>query len=328
MAAFVLLSLSYQSTISNMLNVLIDPSNERKIVDFRTLGLRDVMALGRYRYARAHRPLARHSHGDMIEICYLDEGVQPYVIGRQAYVLKGGEVLVTFPREMHGTGGNPENRGRLYWLLLRVPGPRERFLNLAPEEARPLVRDLLALSPRQFRVPRVLKYYLERIFEVHDRPGAFRAVEIRNWTLRFLLDVAAASRRHEAGRISPAIRAVLARIEERLGDPTPPLESLADSAHLSLAWFKARFRKEVGLAPGSYIALRKIERARVLLARPAASITRIAMDLGFSTSQYFATVFRRYTGMTPRAYREQALREKRPGPPGRGAPLRLDARRL
>lgn len=289
-----------------MLNVLIDPSNERKIADFRPLGLRDVAALGRYRYARAHRPLARHSHGDMIEICYLDEGVQPYVVGKEAFVLKGGEVLVTFPREVHGTGGNPENRGRLYWLLVRVPRPGERFLNLAPAESRPLVRDLLALSPRQFRVPRVLKYYLERIFEAHDRADAYRAVEIRNWALRFLLDVAAASRRRETGRVSPSLRAVQDHIEERLGDATPSLESLADRAHLSLSWFKARFRKEVGLAPGSYIALRKVERAKTLLARPSASVTQVAMALGFSSSQYFATVFKRYTGMTPGRYRATA----------------------
>ena len=32
------------------------------------------------------------------------------------------------------------------------------------------------------------------------------------------------------------------------------------------------------------------------------NITRIAFELGFNSSQYFATVFRKHTGMTPKKY--------------------------
>ena len=152
-----------------MLNILIDPSRERKIADFRELGMRDVMTLGRYNYAYAHRPLQEHSHGDMFEICLLDEGVQPYTVAGEEFVLKGGEVLVTLPNEVHGTGPNPESRGRLYWLLVRVPTRRERFLNLPPTEGRELVNALLSLPRRHFRGNRYLKSYLENIFAVFGR---------------------------------------------------------------------------------------------------------------------------------------------------------------
>ncbi len=286
-----------------MQEILIDPSNERKIADFRRLGMRDVMALGRYAYARAHRPLARHSHGDMIEICYLDEGVQPYFVAGKEYVLRGGEVLVTFPREVHGTGRSPENRGRLYWLIVRVPRPRERFLGLSPGEARELAGALRSISPRQFRGTRALKHSLERIFEAHDGEGALRLAEIRHWALRFLLDVVALSRRRGDVEVSPAIRDAQRHIEDRLGEETPRLDVLAGVAGLSLPWFKARFKREVGLSPRNYIVMRKVERAKDLLARTRTSITGVAMDLGFTTSQYFATVFRRYTGMAPGEFR-------------------------
>jgi len=286
-----------------MLNVLIDPSNERKVADFRPLGFRDVMALGRYSYVAAHRPLAKHTHGDMLEFCLLDQGQQPYVVEGERVVLKGGEVLVILPHEKHGTGRSPENRGRLYWLLVRVPGPRERFLNLSPAEAKPLVRSLLSLSPRHFRGHAMLKQSLERIFEAHDAAGPLCAVEIRNRALRFLLDIVQCARRRKKDAISPVIAETLAHIDAHLLQESPRLEQLAHRAALSLSRFKARFKQEVGIAPGNYVISRKIEKAKKLLADPARTITDVAMTLGFSTSQYFATMFRRHTRMSPSEFR-------------------------
>jgi AraC-like DNA-binding protein len=298
-----------------MPDVLIDPTNERKIVDFRPLGLRDVAALGRYAYARAHRPLGRHTHGDLMEICYLDEGVQPYSVEGQEYVLKGGDVLVVFPRESHGTGRSPENRGRLYWMILRLPRPGKPFLGLPPAEAREMAGALRGLSPRRFRGGRGLKRSLERIFEAHDGGGALRRAEISNWTLRFLLDVLAASRRCREEGVSPAVREAQALIEAALGEETPRLEALAERVGLSLSWFNARFKREVGVAPRNYIVMRKVEEAKRRLARPGASVTGVAMGLGFSTSQYFATVFRRYTGMTPGEFRRSTSARAASSPP-------------
>jgi len=305
-----------------MPDVLIDPTDERKIVDFRPLGLRDVAVLGRYSYARAHRPLGRHTHGDLMEICFLDEGVQPYFVEGKEYILKGGDVLAVFPREVHGTGRSPENRGRLYWMILRLPRPRESFLGLPPAEAGELARALRALSPRRFRGGRGLKRSLERIFEAHEGGGALRRAEIRNWALRFLLDVIAASRRRRGEGVSPAIREAQALIEEGLGEETPRLEALAERVGLSLSWFNARFKREVGIAPRNYIVMRKVEEARKRLARSGASVTGVAMGLGFSSSQYFATVFRRYTGMAPGEFRRSFRAASSPPPPrasrGRG----------
>jgi AraC-like DNA-binding protein len=42
-----------------------------------------------------------------------------------------------------------------------------------------------------------------------------------------------------------------------------------------------------------------VERARELLAAGGRSVTDVAYALGFSSSQYFATVFKRYTHTRP-----------------------------
>lgn len=78
--------------------------------------------LGRYAYTRAHAGLAQHAHPGALEICYLAKGTQLYRVGGREYVLRGGDVFVTFPGEPHDTGRTPEEKGVLYWLILTVPG--------------------------------------------------------------------------------------------------------------------------------------------------------------------------------------------------------------
>jgi AraC-like DNA-binding protein len=43
------------------------------------------------------------------------------------------------------------------------------------------------------------------------------------------------------------------------------------------------------------------------LAQPGCRVTTLAHTLGFSSSQYFATVFRRFTGLTPSAYQVRTV---------------------
>jgi AraC family L-rhamnose operon regulatory protein RhaS len=43
--------------------------------------------------------------------------------------------------------------------------------------------------------------------------------------------------------------------------------------------------------------------ARLLRKNPLRNVTDVALDCGFASSQYFATLFRRQFGRTPRDYR-------------------------
>jgi AraC-like DNA-binding protein len=300
-----------------MFNVLVDPSSERKIIDLRKLRFRDIYVLGRYNYAYAHKPLEKHSHGKMIEICLQDEGTQPYRVGANSYCLKGGDILLTFPNEVHGSGGAPLNRGRLYWILIRIPGKNERFLNLPAAESRTLVNGLLSVRHRHFKGRRILKYYLERIFEVHDSgEPSMREAEIKNWALRFLLDVLADASQYAKSRISFQIGQALDHIRQNARTDFVPLEKLASVAKLSLPRFKARFKQETGFTPHNYIMLQKIEEAKNAVTGSKRSVTEIGTDLGFASSQYFATVFKRYTGKTPKEFRQQPRKQKPVPAPG------------
>jgi AraC family transcriptional regulator len=96
-------------------------------------------------------------------------------------------------------------------------------------------------------------------------------------------------------------RIVTAYIEEHLAEQIP-LATLAKLVRLSRYYFCRAFKQSLGLPPHRYHNKRRIEHAKVLLAKPAPSVTDIGMTIGFSETSAFTTAFRKATGLTPTAY--------------------------
>lgn len=284
--------------------VLIDPSPERQILDFRPLGFHDVVVIGRYDYQAPHEGLGMHCHRGMIEICLLEKGRQVYVVEDREYAIQGGDVFITYPGELHGTGRHPESKGRLYWFLMHVPGPHDRFLSLDPVDWHGVLGPLLKRRPRKFHGPEQLKHSLDQIFEIHAqhqrRADGISKVNLQNWMLRFLLDTVVCASSPIERSPSREIQRVLEAVDDRIANEEDIyLKSLAAIAGLSLSRFKARFRSELGIPPAEYVVRRKIEKASEWLLEDELSITEIATRLQFGTSQYFATVYKRFTGKNP-----------------------------
>jgi AraC-like DNA-binding protein len=117
-----------------------------------------------------------------------------------------------------------------------------------------------------------------------------------------LLEVVDASARHARNGGLPSMSDVIRHIQSHLGEEVR-LEDLAKRSGYSLSRFKARFKQETGLSPRQFIHRAKVEAAQQRLLSGNDSIGKIAVELGFPTSQYFATVFRRFVGMAPGSYR-------------------------
>src|SRR5207253_281249 len=104
--------------------------------------------------------------------------------------------------------------------------------------------------------------------------------------LEFLLRVIGNAGHNPRTSVSPLISGLLRHIETNRHE-TLPLPALAARAGLSLPRLKTRFKQEVGIPPAEYILRCKIETAKYRLSQPHASVTRIAHELNFSSSQYF-----------------------------------------
>lgn len=81
---------------------------------------------------------------------------------------------------------------------------------------------------------------------------------------------------------------------------------LAGKFHLNSSYLSTKFKGTTGMNLGAYIEGIRMEKAQKFLATRDWSITEIAMKTGYTSSNYFAKVFRRYAGMTPKEYRENS----------------------
>ncbi|WP_163507657.1 GlxA family transcriptional regulator [Fodinicola acaciae] len=93
---------------------------------------------------------------------------------------------------------------------------------------------------------------------------------------------------------------------ENLHKPLP-LSTLAGHARMSVRTFTRRFRDEVGLTPGQWLILQRVERGRVLLESSDLAVDQVAERAGFGAPSSFRLHFRAAVGVSPNAYRRTFL---------------------
>ncbi len=267
------------------------------------IGVPGVVELGRYRYASAYQGLQPRAHPDGLEICFLARGHQTYRVDGQVYRLRGGDQYLVFPGELHDSADMPEEKGVLYWLFLRLKPAGGPLLFLEPAAARELRAALLALPSRHFAAAPGTHLLLDQIIGAVERARTpLDRLGLATLVLRFLFGTIHATHHNRRATPSPRIQRSLAHIAAQAAE-LPSVPQLARLVRLSPSRFKARFRQEVGLPPREHVLRHKLGVAQARLREPGASVTAVAHELGFSSSQYFATVFRRFTGLTPTQYR-------------------------
>lgn len=82
------------------------------------------------------------------------------------------------------------------------------------------------------------------------------------------------------------------------------LKAIAEMNGVSSTYLSTCFKKETGKSFVDYVNSRRIDAAKHLLKTTKLQIQTVAQHCGFPDVQYFSKVFKKYTGRTPREYRE------------------------
>lgn len=95
------------------------------------------------------------------------------------------------------------------------------------------------------------------------------------------------------------------------------LESLAGLAGMSRSSFANHFTQAFGRGPIDMLKELRLRRAARLLSQGSTPVKELAHSVGYESRSYFTRAFKAFFGLSPLAYREEALRAiQSPQPPG------------
>ncbi|GAB2871542.1 AraC family transcriptional regulator [Pseudoduganella ginsengisoli] len=138
-----------------------------------------------------------------------------------------------------------------------------------------------------------------------DADGLLRASTLAHEALSALLRAqgGTVSQTPLRGGLPPHVRRRLRDYIEANLDQPLTLGMLAALSCLSEFHFLRLFRTSFGMPPHTWIAMRRIERARRLLRSTGFAMQRVADDCGYGDLAHFSRRFRQAVGCTPTRYR-------------------------
>lgn len=240
------------------------------------------------------------------EIYYLKSGLCTYTLNKNKYHLKPGDIFIVAPGESHSTyyeGSKPCERIAIYCRL-------EQFLPTFWENHQPLKdkfhktsRVVLKENDRS-----IIESVLDLMLREKEQTQKFTS-EIMNLLLCqlllsidrngiFVYECLEQPNDHSAD-IDQALRYIDLNYHQPLS-----LEEIAEKINLTPTYLSRKFKLITGSTFKEYLINVRIRQAAQLLLTTDDSITKIAMDCGFSSSNYFKDSFKKISGVSPRTFRK------------------------
>jgi AraC-like DNA-binding protein len=252
-----------------------------------------------------------------LEIVYVSRGHLLWQAEGRIEAVSPGSVFFTLPHQEHGSVEEFEPGHNWHFIVLAPARRRGGFLpdglGFTETEARTLSKLLAGSTRHAVRASARLQWILPVLVHEMEDPGTFHAAMTASLARAAVIELARSiaddSGRGDAGVISGVqqrLRAVIDRVAREPGQDWT-LAGMASAAGLARSQFAKRFLAETGDTPGQFVARMRIRRARRFLRETDWPVTRIAIECGFGTSQYFSGVFKKFTGgLTAREYRCKA----------------------
>ena len=139
----------------------------------------------------------------------------------------------------------------------------------------------------------------------HDQEAAKASLATASHILQAEIErCSGASGSARGGLAAWQILRVRAYIDGNL-DRTIHIRDMSAVARRSPAHFSRKFKLAVGESPHAYVVRRRLERACHLMITSAASLSEIALSVGFSDQAHLCRLFRQAFGQSPASWRRE-----------------------
>ncbi len=247
------------------------------------------------------------------EFVYVEEGRIKAKADDNTYVLKKGELVCHKPGEFHDL--HPyHGAADIIIFCFSCASEKMSFFNskilLVNQRQKQYLNDIAAFSEELFLPKTPLN--ISRDGGMDRNPSATAETEqlMLNTVELLILSLMTAESTERQKRVeSYALHLqrktltadIKAYLQENLGNKIL-LRDISRHVSYSPSSIKRIFHEETGCSIMQYVTDLRIHRAKELLHHPM-PITEIAAMVGFDTVNYFSTVFKKETGMTPSAFR-------------------------
>lgn len=190
---------------------------------------------------------------------------------------------------------------RLHEILLGIDTKiRERIKRENEESSDYLYQDTLGkLKEKLQQQQPILNQYIN--FEgyekrLHENKSIIETVEALSAEL-YTMNLAV-----ENKLVREICQDILQNIQEEMS-----LDVFADRYHISKTYLSYLFKKETGTSYIKYLTDMKMKRAKILMLDSNVKIYEVGLFLGYSDTEYFSRLFKKYTGETPTEYKNSLI---------------------
>lgn len=150
---------------------------------------------------------------------------------------------------------------------------------------------------------------LGRIFDdelmIWEKLSKFETIlDIRQWLVNILLSVKEYLDNRNLNRYQNIVEDIKKVIEQKYAS-IENIEQIVEPMYISGSHGNFIFKKETGKTIFEYLITVRMEKAKVILKDPYCKIYEISEAVGYISKSYFGSLFKEYTGMTPKQYRDK-----------------------
>lgn len=249
---------------------------------------------------------------DFWELVYADKKNLFITAGAQELELEAGQIYLHKPNEFHNIRCDGKRAANSVIISFDCDSP-ELFsvaghVITTGEEERRLLGLIVKEADKAFS--KGLKDPYTAVMSKSEN-GAYGCEQIVKISIEMLL-----IRLIRSSKNTPPVKikkssSILAEITDFLSanvESKIVFEDIVREFNLSPSVIKKIFREQMGCGVMEYFTRLKIDRAKEMIREEKYSFTEISQRLCFNNSQYFTTVFRRVSGMTPSDYANIAVR--------------------